>query len=95
MADVATSLGWSATVCFARGAAAALAPRNKLLALSWIGALQEAGEFEAAEQALDDLRAKYSHDGDVAAARRALGVARTMQEGRWNTSGSFRDKLRD
>ncbi|WP_221029025.1 hypothetical protein [Actomonas aquatica] len=83
MADAAGSMGWTGTQLFALGAVWELAARDKAAGLAMLAAQQSAGRFAEAEQSLARLVQAYPNDGDVVAACQALGVARTMREGRW------------
>lgn len=94
IATAARTLAWIDTECFALEAWAEVRPRDKSAALAQIEALQRHGRFDEAQAAVDSLLVLYPNDGDALAAKRDLGVARTMRQGGWEDGSSFRGKLR-
>ncbi|MCF3651995.1 hypothetical protein [Synoicihabitans lomoniglobus] len=96
LAAAAAELDLPATEIFAFQCWCEAEPDNREAGLALTAACLRVGDLTAAMAAVEVLRLKHPHDGDVQEALRNVAVAQTVQTGRWDEGGaSFRDQRRE
>lgn len=95
MAEAATGLGLMETAAFAWEWVRELQPRDHATLLSLAEAYIAAKMNKEAVRVADDMLKLRPQDGDALALMRKASVAQTMDKGNWESTSSFRDKLKD
>lgn len=95
LAEAAQGLDLPGTVVFAWEAVKELQPDDAATLLALGEAQLAVGRAKEALRTADELLRKMPQDGDALALMRRASVAQTMEQGKWEAQGSFREKLRD
>jgi tetratricopeptide (TPR) repeat protein len=95
LADAALALDLPETAAFAHEAVRELAPDDRANLLALGEALLAAGKPADALRLADTLLRGNSVDGDAQNLMRKASVAQTLTKGNWESTNSFRDKLKD
>lgn len=95
LADAALAMDLPETAAFAWECLKEQQPTDRETLLGLGEAYLSAGKAKEALATADALLRLRPQDGDALALMRKASVAQTMDKGRWEDQGSFRDKLRD
>ena len=95
LAESATALGMLETACFAWESIREIQPNAHDSLLSLGEAYINAKRPKDALRVADELLRTKPQDGDALALMRRASVAQTMDKGKWEDEGTFREKLRD
>lgn len=95
LAESAAALEMPETVCFAWESVREVQPTDHDTLLSLGEAYLAANKHKEALRVADDLLRTKPQDGDALALMRRASVAQTMDKGKWEEEGTFREKLRD
>lgn len=95
LAVAATAADLGETAVFAWRNLVALAPENRVAGLGLVRALLEINRYAEAVTAVEALLQKHPKDGEAVALLRRASIDHTVAQGKWDSDGSFREKLRD
>lgn len=95
LAQSAAASGLPETATFAWGQLAAIDPTDRRAGVSLVRAHLDRGEFSAALAAVENVLKHHPQDSEAQALLRRASIDQTVKKGNWDTSASFRDKLRD
>jgi tetratricopeptide (TPR) repeat protein len=95
LAESATALGLMETACFAWESIRELQPKDHDTLVHLAEAYIAAKMHREAVRVADELLKLRPQDGDALALMRKASVAQTMDKGNWESSSSFRSKLKD
>lgn len=95
LAEAAVGMGLPETAAFAWECLRDLQPTDRETLLGLAEAYLAAGKARQALATADALLKLRPQDGDGLELMRRASVAQTMEKGRWEEQGSFREKLRD
>lgn len=95
LAEAAVALELPETAAFAWECLRELQPQDRDTLLGLGEAYIASGRAQEALAVADGVLKMKPQDGDALALMRKASVAQTMENGKWEDKGSFRDKLRD
>ncbi|MDA7916683.1 tetratricopeptide repeat protein, partial [bacterium] len=94
LAAAAAEADLQETAVFAWGAFMKMAPEDRDAGLGLVRALLEVERYAEAVTAVETLLQKHPKDGEALALLRRASIDHTVDKGKWDSDGSFRDKLR-
>ncbi|MDR1497236.1 MAG: tetratricopeptide repeat protein [Puniceicoccales bacterium] len=95
LASAAEKLAWFDTAAFAYEEASAAEPKNLSLLVAWGTVLIKAEDFDAALNVADEGLKRFPGNGDLQEVARRASVAKTLQKGKWEAQGDFKEKTKD
>ncbi|MBT5902642.1 MAG: hypothetical protein HOH58_11115 [Opitutaceae bacterium] len=95
LAVAAASADLRETAVFAWKNLVVLAPRDRVAGLGLVRALLEMDRYAEAVTAVEALLKRDPKDGEALALLRRASIDHTVEKGKWDSDGSFREKLRD
>ncbi|MDR2845546.1 MAG: tetratricopeptide repeat protein [Puniceicoccales bacterium] len=94
LAAAAEKLGWHDTAAFAYEELAHADPKNPGHYAAAAAAYVKDEDFDSALRVSDDALRLFPGNGDLQEVARRASVAKTVQKGKWEGDGDFKDKLK-
>ena len=95
LATVAAGAALRETAVFAWEALVKLAPEDRDAGLGLVRAWLDLDRYDEAFTAVEALLRRQPEDGEALALLRRASIDQTVAKGKWDSGGSFREKLRD
>ena len=95
LATAASGADLRETAVFAWEVLVKMAPEDREAGLGLVRALLEIDRYAEAVTAVEALLQRHPKDGEALALLRRASIDHTVAKGKWDSDGSFRDKLRD
>lgn len=95
LASAASEAGLRETAVFAWEAFVKMAPEDRDAGRGLVRALLEIDRYADAVTAVEALLQRHPKDGEALALLRRASIDLTVAKGKWDSDGSFREKLRD